>query len=194
MNPSKSRRRVLLATGSDKIFEYFSSLLAPPEFDQVLRAHSAGEARQMLLELSADILLVDTPLSDEFGDSLALDQADSSMGILLLVKPDVYDQTAYRVESSGILTLTKPNSRQAFYSSIRLLAALSARLQKMETKNKSLQRKMEDIRAVNRAKWLLIDKLNMSESEAHYFIEKRAMDARIPRREVAESIIRTYDR
>ncbi len=148
----------------------------------------------MLLECSMDILLVDTPLPDEFGDGLALDQAESSMGVLLLVKPDVYDQTAYRVEDSGVLTLTKPNSRQNFYSSVRLLSALSARLQKMETKNRSLQRKMEDIRAVNRAKWLLIDKLNMNESEAHYFIEKRAMDARIPRREVAESIIRTYDR
>ncbi len=194
MNASKSRRRILLVTGSDKIYEYFSALLTPPEFEPVQRAHNAGEARQLLLECSMDILLVDTPLPDEFGDGLALDQAESSMGVLLLVKPDVYDQTAYRVEDSGVLTLTKPNSRQNFYSSVRLLSALSARLQKMETKNRSLQRKMEDIRAVNRAKWLLIDKLNMNESEAHYFIEKRAMDARIPRREVAESIIRTYDR
>ena len=63
----------------------------------------------------------------------------------------------------------------------------------MEKKNRTLQEKMADIRAVNRAKWLLIEKLGMSESEAHYYIEKRAMDERVPRRELAENIIRSYD-
>ncbi len=194
MKPSESRRRILLTTGSDKIYEYFSSLLALPEFEPIVWAHSAGEARKLLLDQNFDILLIDTPLPDEFGDELALDQADSCMGVLLLVKLDTYDRTTYRMEQNGILTLAKPNSRQAYYGAVHILSALSIRLQKMDTKNRSLQRKMEDIRAVNRAKWLLIDKLNMSESDAHYFIEKRAMDARIPRREVAESIIRTYDR
>ena len=32
----------------------------------------------------------------------------------------------------------------------------------------------------------------MTENEAHRFIEKQAMDMRLSRREVAESIIRTY--
>ncbi|MCD8211475.1 MAG: ANTAR domain-containing protein [Oscillospiraceae bacterium] len=194
MSTHEKRQRILLATGSDKMFEYFSDLLALPEYFPVVRAHSAGEARQKLMELEIDILLVDAPLPDEFGDDLALDQAESCVAVLLLVKLDAYEQTSFRLESSGVLTLSKPNSRQNYYSSVRLLSALSYRLQKMENKNKSLQRKMEDIRAVNRAKWILIDKLNMSESDAHYFIEKRAMDGRIPRREVAESIIRTYDR
>ena len=33
----------------------------------------------------------------------------------------------------------------------------------------------------------------MHEQEAHYYIEKQAMDMRLSRREVAEHIIRTYD-
>ena len=52
---------------------------------------------------------------------------------------------------------------------------------------------MEDIRVVNRAKWLLIEHLSMTEQDAHYYIEKQAMDTRLSRREVAEHIIRTYD-
>ncbi|UKI36573.1 MAG: ANTAR domain-containing protein [Clostridiales bacterium] len=31
---------------------------------------------------------------------------------------------------------------------------------------------MADIRVVNRAKWLLMEKLNLSEKDAHYYIEK----------------------
>ena len=50
-----------------------------------------------------------------------------------------------------------------------------------------------DIRTVNRAKWLLIERMKMTEQEAHYFIEKQAMDLRVSRREMAENIIRAYD-
>ena len=52
---------------------------------------------------------------------------------------------------------------------------------------------MEDIRLVNRAKLLLIEQLKMSESEAHRYIEKRAMDTCVKRRKVAEDIIKTYE-
>ena len=53
---------------------------------------------------------------------------------------------------------------------------------------------MADIRTVNRAKWLLIENLGMTEKDAHYYIEKQAMDTRMSRREVAVGIIRTYDK
>ena len=54
------------------------------------------------------------------------------------------------------------------------------------------EEKMEEIRLVNRAKWLLISELKMDEPQAHRYIEKQAMDRCIQRREVAEEIIQTY--
>lgn len=192
MSLLKSCHRILLVSAGTKTFEYFTALLPQSEFSLEL-CSSAGEARRLLIETPPDILIIDTPLGDEFGIELARSAAELPMGVMLLVKADIADKAAYDVEDVGALVLAKPNARQAFYGSVRLLTALSVRLKKMETKNKSLQEKMADIRAVNRAKWLLIDKMNMSEQDAHYFIEKRAMDARISRREVAESIIRTYD-
>ena len=79
------------------------------------------------------------------------------------------------------------------YGAIKLLTAMSSKLGKMEKRNRTLQEKMEDIRAVNRAKWLLIENLKMTEKDAHYYVEKQAMDTRLSRKEVAENIIRTYD-
>lgn len=193
MAAEKKRRRVLIASGSDKIYDYFTELLPPAEFFPLSRAHSAGEAKRALLSSPPDILIVDTPLPDEFGIQLAQSASDMSMGIMLLVKAELAEKISSKTEDDGILTLQKPNSRQTIYSSAKLLSALSVRLQKMETKNRTLQDKMEDIRAVNRAKWLLIEKLSMTEADAHYFIEKRAMDERVSRREIAESIIRSYD-
>ena len=45
---------------------------------------------------------------------------------------------------------------------------------------------------VNRAKWLLIEELKMTEQEAHRYIEKRAMDRCVTRRAVAEQILSIY--
>jgi response regulator NasT len=194
MKPEKTKRRILIVSGSEKIYDYVAELLPPGEFEIVQPVFSAGEAKRLLVSARYDVVIINTPLPDDFGTELAVEISDSTMGILLFVKNEMYDQIAYEVEDSGVLTLGKPCSRQTFYSTVKLLCALSARLGLMEQKNRSLQEKMADIRVVNRAKWLLIENLSMTEKDAHYYIEKQAMDTRFTRREIAESIIRTYDK
>jgi len=61
------------------------------------------------------------------------------------------------------------------------------------TDSSAVQKHNEEARLVYRAKEVLIEYLKMTESQAHRYIEKQAMDMRITRREVAESIIKTYE-
>lgn len=185
---------VLVVSANDKVYETISGLLSQDEFSPVYRASSSGEAKRMLVSALPDIMIINTPLPDDFGVELALDFSDTNTGILLLTKNEFYDQVCYKVERNGIMTLGKPASRQGVYSAMRLLSAMHIKLTKLEKKNRSLQEKMADIRTVNRAKWLLIENMNMNEKDAHYYIEKQAMDTRLSRREIAENIIRTYDK
>ncbi|MBO7398787.1 MAG: ANTAR domain-containing protein, partial [Clostridia bacterium] len=74
------------------------------------------------------------------------------------------------------------------------LISARERIRRIEKKALSIEEKMNEIRLVNRAKWLLISELKMSEPDAHRYIEKQAMDRCIPRRLVAEEIIKTYGR
>lgn len=194
MTSRRTQYRVLIVSAVEKIYEYITEILPPGEFSPILRAASAGEAKRMLVSDEADIVIINTPLPDEFGTELALDLSGGTAGVLLLVKNDYFDQVCYKVEREGVLTVGKPSSRQTLYGAVKLAATMSARLAKMERKNKTLQEKMADIRTVNRAKWLLIENLNMTERDAHYYIEKQAMDMRLSRHEVAENIIRTYDK
>lgn len=193
MATAKRKFRVLVAGSGDKIYDYIVQTLPRSGYDPILRAEDAGEARRLMLDSPVDIVIINTPLSDDFGVELALDLAEGSTGVLLLVKNELYDQVCYKVEDSGVLTMGKPMTRQGFYSAVKLLSAMTARLSQMEKANRTLQEKMADIRVVNRAKWLLIEHHHMKEQDAHYFIEKQAMDTRMSRREVAENIIRTYD-
>ena len=58
---------------------------------------------------------------------------------------------------------------------------------------KAKRQMQEDIRLIDRAKCILIEYLNMTEKQAHKYIEKQAMDLRTTRRAVAESLLRTYE-
>lgn len=193
MATEKRKYRVLVADSGDKIYEYISQSLPRGDYDPIVKAGDAGEVRRMMLDTPADIVIINTPLRDEFGTELAIDLAEGTAGVLLLVKNELYDQVCYKAEDNGVLTLSKPTSRQGFYSAVKLLTAMTARLSRLEKVNHTLQEKMADIRVVNRAKWLLIEHHHMKEQDAHYFIEKQAMDTRLSRREVAENIIRSYD-
>ena len=193
MVTGKRKYRVLVAGANDKLGESIAALLPKNEYEPPVFAASVGEIRRLALESTMDLVVLNTPLKDEFGTRLALDLADYNIAVLLMVQGDVFDQVCYKVEDYGVLTLAKPVSRQSFYTAVKLLTAMRAKMLRMEKKNQALQEKMQDIRAINRAKWLLITNLQMTEDEAHYHIEKKAMNSRLSRREAAEEIIRTYD-
>ena len=53
------------------------------------------------------------------------------------------------------------------------------------------RRVLDDLRLID-ARLREKERMKMTEAEAHRYIEKQAMDRCIPRREVAEDIIRTY--
>ena len=63
----------------------------------------------------------------------------------------------------------------------------------LKFQNQKLQDKLEEIRLINRAKCVLIQYLNMTEQQAHRYIEKQSMDLRQSRVVTAESILKTYE-
>ena len=193
MASGKNIYRVLIAGANDRTFDSLRELLPPDSYEAPLRAGSAGEVKRMLLETDVDLVILNAPLRDEFGTQPALNLSRDNPRVLMLVPAESFDAVCYKVEDEGILTLSKPVSRNGLLGAIKLLTAMRGKLRKLDRQNQALQEKMQDIRTVNRAKWLLIEIKRMTENEAHYYIEKQAMDMRLSRREVAENIIRTYD-
>ena len=187
------RYSVLAVSASLKFVETLRTLLPEGRYGPVTVLHAAAAARRALAENSYDLVLINTPLPDEFGTRLALDACESSSaGVLLLVKAEHCLDIEAQVSAHGVLTLAKPTSAQLFAQPLRPICIPRERLRGMEKKAVTLQEKMEEIRLVNRAKWLLIEELKMTEQEAHRYIEKQAMDRCVTRRAVAEQILSTY--
>jgi AmiR/NasT family two-component response regulator len=193
MASGKNIYKVLVAGANDKTFALLQTLLPGSSYDPPLRAGSAGEAKRMALDYAVDIAILNAPMRDEFGTQLALSLARDNVGVLLLVPGESFDGVRDQVEDEGVMALAKPLTRQTLEMGLHMITALRGKLLQMDRRNRALQEKMTDIRTINRAKWLLIEQLRMTESEAHYYIERQAMDTRLSRREVAENIIRSYD-
>lgn len=184
---------VLLVSAAEKFNASVLALLPSTDYWPVHVVKSIAEAQRKLLEGAYDIVLINAPLPDDFGMSLAVSVCgSSSAGVLLLVKNELYNEIYAKVVSSGVLTLSKPTTQQMVSQSLRVLCATRERLRQMEDKQITVEKKIEEIRLINRAKWLLIECLSMTETDAHRYIEKQAMDLRISKREVAEGILKTY--
>lgn len=184
---------VLVVSSSEKFNSSVLNLLPENRYSPVTVAADAASARRLLLETGFDIVIINTPLTDDFGTRLAIDICESSpTGILLLVKAEHYADINARVSPYGVLSVSKPTSAQMITQSLNLLCGTRERLRRMEQKAASIEEKMQEIRIVNRAKWLLIEQLGMTEKEAHRYIEKQAMDQCVTRRIISENIISTY--
>lgn len=186
---------VLAVSKTSQLADMLSDMLPKDAFAPVITAETAGEVRRSASDASpADIVVINTPLGDDFGIDLAIDlAARQETGIILIVKADIFEQVSFKTEKYGIVTLPKPTSKTAIYSAVRMLCAVRNKLEALEKETVSLRAKMEEIRLVNRAKWLLMDRLKMTEPEAHRYVEKQAMDRCVKKADVARSIIRAYE-
>ena len=169
--------------------EKIAGMLDTMLFEPVRIVTNAGEGRRLLSDDSFDIVIINAPLPDDAGYELALDAAENtSAGVMLTVPHEVWDEARYRVEDAGVMTLAKPLSSSFFESALALVTATRRRLAAAEKENERLRRRVDEIRTVDRAKLTLIER-GMTEPEAHRYIEKGAMDARLTRRDFAARVI-----
>ena len=71
---------------------------------------SAGEARRALLGGDYALLIVNTPLPDEFGRELAITAVDKGLDAILLCAAPQADKIAAGLEKYGVLVLPRPLS------------------------------------------------------------------------------------
>ena len=181
---------VLVVSSSEKFNSALLPMLPESEYGPVRFASDINAARRMFAEYQFDFVIINSPLSDDTGIRFAVDSCTSGSSVTLyLVRADFLDEAQAFASRFGVFTLVRfgePASARGWLASAR------ERLRSSEKTNLSLEKKMEEIRLVNKAKWLLISRLNMEEKEAHRHIERQAMDRCITKRDVAEEIIQKY--
>ncbi len=188
--------KVLFVSSTEKSESFIAEILKGSPFErtaEITIAKSAGEARRICSDCEFDSVMINSPLSDEFGPELAYDLAeDSCSGIMLLGRADVIDILENEAELHGVIVVHKPIQRSVIFQAMRSADVIRNRLLTMQKKNSELQKKLEELRLVGKAKCLLVQFADMTESDAHHYIEKEAMNNQVSRKLIAESIISIY--
>ncbi|SKA78498.1 response regulator receiver and ANTAR domain protein [Clostridium sp. USBA 49] len=183
---------VLIVSSSKNTKVFFDELLKN-SYEEMIIAKNGSEARRVLIERTFDLCIINAPLSDEFGTDLAINIINTNlMQVMLIVKSEIADEVSAKVEDFGVFVISKPINRQIFWNALKLMTAAHNRIRGLKDENTKLQKKIEDIKFVDRAKCVLIEYLNMSEAQAHKFIEKQAMDRRITKKDLAIEILKFY--
>ena len=96
-------------------------------------------------------------------------------------------------EEEGVLLVSTGATQAELRLAVNAGLAANRRIEKLLKENRTLHKKIDDIRIVNRAKLILMQNMGYTEAQAHKLIEKRAMDERLPLAEVAMNILKTYE-
>lgn len=184
----------LIVSVSSKSSEFLKETLKQSGIESISFAASGSEARRKIAEASYDIVIINSPLSDEFGVELSVWIGDNTTsGVVVLVKAELAEELSQNLEEHGVFVVAKPINKSFLTGAVKLVAASRRRLLDMMAQNEKLQTKLEEIRLVDRAKCALIQYSDMTEAMAHKYIEKQAMNERTTRSKIAIGILKTYE-
>lgn len=184
---------VLLVSHGEKNREIFTELLMERGLTDIQTARSSAQARKLMADAEFKLVIVVTPLPEEYGCEIAKSAARTTAGVMMVVKGEHEKEMTEKMEPEGVVVFSPGMGKKTFRCAVSMLLALHFRLDKAAPRQAQLERKIEDIRLVDRAKCLLIQYEAITEEQAHHYIEKEAMNRRITRREMAETILKSYD-
>lgn len=185
---------ILLVSSNEKGTDMLVQLLKTVDSPRIHAVSNGAEARREVTRGDYDLVVINAPLTDEFGHDAAIYITESTTAaVVMIVKAELSDQVSSKVENYGVLVLGKPINKLLFYQGVRLACAARARVLGFKTENLKLHNKIEEIRLIDRAKCVLIQYLKLTEGQAHRYIEKQAMDMRLTKYEVAQGILKTYE-
>lgn len=187
-------KRILLVSRKGKSRDLLVQLLEAETESQISVAYTEEGATELMEKNEFDLVIINSPLEGKSGVDLAVYAAEKyTAGVLLAIQNKYANLIAPRVEPYGVLVVGKPVVKAFFNQAIKFAEVAAHRVLSLKEENIHLHLKLEEMKIINRAKCVLIQYLSMSESQAHKYIEKQAMDMRLSKYRVARQILKAYE-
>lgn len=189
---------VLTAAGKEESIQLLRQILRSVSGAGQLRVLQAATLEQIRRGVSgagaqapADLLIAVMPLSDGTGVEGIIDvaQRHPQLMTILLVRQEAYEQVSYQCRNQQVFVIAMPFKRQVLAEAASFMLRLRAVMDDKDKELARLRKNLSEIRVITRAKLYLIQTRGMTEEEAHYYLEKEAMDRSLTKKEVAEEIL-----
>lgn len=182
---------IIVVSGNKNIADSLE-LFFRESFNCNIRQIEKGEnAREIInSDYNFDLAVINVPLPDESGLKLAeYIIENSSASCMLLVKAENADNAREIVDKYGIIVIDKPFSKNQLYHTVKIVDTASRRFYSLYEQTVKLEKKIEEIRAIDKAKFMLMQYMKFTEDEAHSYLEQYAMNKRKKKSIAASELI-----
>ena len=130
--------------------------------------HSAAEVKRLVHKQHITTVLCGYKLMDETAESLCEDLPPTT-SVLVIAVQTMLDM----IENDDLFKLAAPVSRSDLLASVQMLIQVGHRMEKFVRP----QRSEEEKALIQAAKRVLMDRHDMTEEQAHRFLQKKSMDS-----------------
>ena len=161
------------------------------KYGRVLTAETVQEARRAVEREKIALMVIFSPLKDEEEIPRLFDMAERrGIAAGYIVGREIYGEAAYRLEGRNVFVVAYPLQMDQVLQIVSFLYQVQKRFWLVLSEQERLQRQVQDIQSACRVKCLLVEKREMTEEEAHHFIEQEAMNTGLSKREAALKILK----
>jgi two-component system, response regulator PdtaR len=187
---SPAPRSVVIAEDEALIRMDLAEMLTEEGYDVVGQAGDGAKAVELAEALRPDLVILDVKMPILDGISAAERIASQRIAPVVILTAFSQRDLVERARDAGAMAyLVKPFSVTDLVPAIEMAVSRFAELTLLEAEVADLQDRLETRKAVDRAKSVLQQQLQLSEPEAFRWIQKTAMDLRLSMRQVAEGVV-----
>ena len=136
--------KALIVSAGNNANEYLARHIGELGYTRPTIVASGGEARRRMDTNDFEVVIINTPLPDEFGHELGTDAVEKTdAGVVFLVKAAAAEQLLTPMSEQGVLLVCKPFSNTLFLQAIHMAAASNHRLQVLRQENARMQEKLQ---------------------------------------------------
>ena len=165
-------------------------MLTEEGYHVVGEAGDGQEAIRLAEEHRPDLVILDVKMPVLDGIAAAEQIAKQRIAPVVMLTAFSQRDLVERARDAGAMAyLVKPFNITDLVPAIELAVSRFQELSQLEAEVLGLQERLETRKAIDRAKGLLQEQLQLSEPDAFRWIQKTAMDLRLSMRQVADGVI-----
>lgn len=187
---TSSKRRAVVAEDEALIRMDIVETLREGGYDVVGEAANGEEAVALAREFKPDVVVMDVKMPVMDGITAAELIAKERLAPVVLLTAFSQTELVERARDAGAMAyVVKPFTPADLLPAVAIAASRYVEIKALENEIADIAERMETRKHVERAKGILMEKMQLNEPEAFRWIQKTSMDRRLTMREVAEAVI-----
>lgn len=188
-----ARHRVVVAEDEALIRLDLVEMLTEAGYDVVGQAADGEVALALAFDLKPDLVILDVKMPVMDGITAAEKIVAARIAPVLMLTAFSQTELIERARDAGAMAyLVKPFSLPDLVPAIEIAVSRHREIAALEAEVADLGERLEARKAIDRAKAILIEHRELTESDAFREIQRAAMDQRTTMRAVAEGLISQY--